>query len=106
MARSFSQAKRVLAFANALSLPLHRRGYAVGSDVSVRAGLDRIGSRNGMVVGKVEEKGVTKNGSETSSAWAPDPVTGYYRPINHMDEIDPVELRKILLNHKVRSSSP
>ncbi|TKY72585.1 Late embryogenesis abundant protein Lea5 [Spatholobus suberectus] len=100
MARSFSQAKRALASA------LHRRGYAVASDVSVRGGFDRIGNRSGMVVGKVEEKGVTKNGSGASSAWAPDPVTGYYRPINHADEIDPVELRHMLLNHKVRSSSP
>ncbi|KAK7303775.1 hypothetical protein RJT34_14691 [Clitoria ternatea] len=103
MARSFSQAKRTLAFA------LHRRGYAVVSDVSARSGLDRFGSRSGMVVGKVEEKGVTRNGSEaassSSSPWAPDPVTGYYRPINHTNEIDPVELRKMLLNHKVRSSS-
>ena len=74
------------------------------SDVSVRGALDRIVNRSGMV-GKGEDKGVAKNGSEASSAWAPDPVTGYYRPISHTNEIDPVELRKMLLNHKVRSSS-
>ncbi|RDX85665.1 Late embryogenis abundant protein 41, partial [Mucuna pruriens] len=79
-----------------------RRSYAVVSDASsVRGGLDRIGSRRGMVVGKVEEK----SGFGASSSWAPDPVTGYYRPINHSDEIDPVELRQMLLNRKVRSSS-
>ncbi|KAK7329457.1 hypothetical protein VNO77_23626 [Canavalia gladiata] len=99
MACSFAQAKRVLAFA------LHRRGYAVMSDASVRGGLDRIGSGS-TVVGKVEEKSVSKSGSEGSSAWGPDPVTGYYRPINHTNEIDPVELREMLLNHRVRSSSP
>ncbi|XP_027339078.1 late embryogenesis abundant protein Lea5-like [Abrus precatorius] len=101
MAHSFAQAKRVLSFA------LHRRGYAAVSDVSVRGGLDRIGSSGGsMVVGKVEEKVVNKSGSEAASAWAPDPVTGYYRPINQAHEIDPVELRRMLLNHNVKSSSP
>ncbi|KAG4956658.1 hypothetical protein JHK85_043038 [Glycine max] len=82
----------------------YRRGYAVASDASpsVRGGLDSIGSRSAI------EKGVTKNNSGpsgASSAWAPDPVTGYYRPINHTNEIDPVELRRMLLKHKVRSSS-
>ncbi|BAT80278.1 hypothetical protein LR48_Vigan468s009800 [Vigna angularis] len=93
MAQSISQAKRALAFA------VNRRGYAVASGVasssSVRGGMSGI------------EKGVAKNGSGpsgASSAWAPDPVTGYYRPINHRDEIDPVELRKMLLNHKSKSS--
>ncbi|XP_020207772.1 late embryogenesis abundant protein Lea5 [Cajanus cajan] len=94
MARSFSLPKR------ALSLALQRRGYAVASsDVcSVRGGLDRIRGRSGIV----EEKSATKHGLGPS-AWGPDPVTGYYRPINHTDEIDPVELRQMLLNHKVRS---
>lgn len=81
----------------------------MASDVSVSVrggsgggGLDRFGSRSGMVARKVEENGVA---SEASSAWAPDPVTGYYRPINHMNEIDPVELRQMILNPKARSSS-
>lgn len=79
---------------------IYRRGYAAASDASpsMRGGLDSI---------SVMEKGVTKNSSGpsgTSSAWAPDPITGYYRPINHTNEIDPVELRKMLLKHKVRSS--
>ncbi|MBA0870307.1 hypothetical protein Goshw_010686 [Gossypium schwendimanii] len=38
-----------------------------------------------------------------SSAWAPDPVTGYYRPENCGAEIDAAELREMLLNHRVRS---
>uniref|UniRef100_A0A0R0IB01 Uncharacterized protein n=1 Tax=Glycine max TaxID=3847 RepID=A0A0R0IB01_SOYBN len=80
--------------------PRSERGYAAASDASpsMRGGLDSI---------SVMEKGVTKNSSGpsgTSSAWAPDPITGYYRPINHTNEIDPVELRKMLLKHKVRSS--
>ena len=56
-------------------------------------------------MGKLEESDVSKAGSEASSAWAPDPVTGYYRPINQEPEIDPVELREMLLNRKVRSSN-
>ena len=74
----------------------YRRGYAVASDVSSSSSMR--GGMSGI------EKGVAKNGSGPSSAWAPDPVTGYYRPINHRDEIDPVELRKMLLNHKGKSS--
>ncbi|MBA0696647.1 hypothetical protein Goari_003183 [Gossypium aridum] len=35
-----------------------------------------------------------------SSAWAPDPVTGYYRPENCGAEIDAAELREMLLNHR------
>ncbi len=56
------------------------------------------------MVGSIEAKPVTIDGSGACSAWAPDPVTGYYRPINCTPEIDPVELRQMLLNHKIRSS--
>ena len=83
---------------------MSRRGYAAASDVSVSVGLGRSVSRSA-IVGKLEESDVSKAGSEVSSAWAPDPVTGYYRPINQESEIDPVELREILLNRKVRSSN-
>nr|KYP58108.1 hypothetical protein KK1_004399 [Cajanus cajan] len=70
---------------------MDRRGYAVASDVPLRVGL-----------GNIEDKPVKRDGSEAYSAWAPDPVTGYYRPINHTLEIDPVDLRNMLLNHKLR----
>lgn len=52
------------------------------------------------MVRKLEERVGMKE--EFSSAWAPDPRTGYYRPANLGDEIDPVELREMLLNQKVR----
>lgn len=81
----------------------------MASDISsVRGGMDSIRRGNsGMTVKKVEEDGETKKGSSEafSSVWAPDPVTGYYRPINNMNEIDPADLRNMLLNPKVRSSS-
>ncbi|XP_004296856.1 PREDICTED: late embryogenesis abundant protein Lea5 [Fragaria vesca subsp. vesca] len=78
---------------------IHRRGYAAASHGSVAAGFGMGGSRSTMVR-KLEEKVGMKE--ESSSAWAPDPRTGYYRPANRADEIDPVELRQMLLNQKVR----
>lgn len=45
------------------------------------------------MVRKLEERVGMKE--EFSSAWAPDPRTGYYRPANRGDEIDPVELREM-----------
>ena len=70
------------------------------------AGLGRGGCMSSTLVGsKVEhQRAVIKASvasSEASNAWAPDPLTGYYRPANRVDEIDPVELRQMLLNHKV-----
>ncbi|XP_027333116.1 late embryogenesis abundant protein Lea5-like [Abrus precatorius] len=100
MAHSLSQAKRVgLLVAQSISpISLHRRGYAAASDVSLRVGLGNIARRSGM-----EEKPVARDRSEAYSAWAPDPVTGFYRPINHTPEIDPVELRQMLLKHPPRA---
>ncbi|RID50076.1 hypothetical protein BRARA_H00829 [Brassica rapa] len=48
--------------------------------------------------------GLLSKGCSTraESAWAPDPVTGYYRPSNCADEIDPAELRKMLLENKAK----
>ncbi|XP_050374120.1 late embryogenesis abundant protein Lea5 [Argentina anserina] len=79
---------------------IHRRGHAAASHGSVAAGYGMGGSRNAMVMKLDERVGMTKE--ESSSAWAPDPRTGYYRPANMADEIDPVELREMLLNQKVR----
>lgn len=72
-------------------------------DGSAVVGLSREGSM-GSMVGKAEERRLMMNisDSEASKAWAPHPLTGYYRPANHADEIDPVELRQMLLNNKVR----
>ncbi|PIA44355.1 hypothetical protein AQUCO_01700154v1, partial [Aquilegia coerulea] len=48
---------------------------------------------------QVEEK-VVKTSSETSGAWVPDPVIGYYRPENKANVIDPAELRNVLLKRR------
>lgn len=79
----------------------NRRGYAAASQGSATAGFGRGGSRSGLV-GKVEDMAAIKDNAGASSAWAPDPRTGYYRPANSAAEIDPVELRQMLLKHKVR----
>nr|DAD38111.1 TPA_asm: hypothetical protein HUJ06_008752 [Nelumbo nucifera] len=47
------------------------------------------------------EKVMMKEESAASS-WIPDPITGYYRPENHGEEIDVAELRRVLLNQKIR----
>lgn len=51
---------------------------------------------------QVEEKAVIHehSGSTTSTAWGPDPVTGYYRPGDRAAAIDTAELRDVALNHK------
>jgi len=56
-------------------------------------------------LGSLEEKPMSRDGQEACSAWAPDPETGYYRPINYTPKIDPVELRQMLLKRNSRSSN-
>lgn len=55
-------------------------------------------------VGKIDRTGTMKQDC-SSDEWGPDPVTGFYRPENRGVEIDPAELREMLLNRpsKVRA---
>ncbi|KAF3340751.1 Late embryogenesis abundant protein [Carex littledalei] len=41
-------------------------------------------------------KGLRGSNSQKESAgsWIPDPITGYYRPVNYVDNVDAAELRK------------
>lgn len=78
---------------------MFRRGYAAASQGVVSGSVSGAGSsggRSGVMGKKVGEE------STKTSSWVPDPVTGYYRPENHADEIDVAELREMLLNNKVR----
>ncbi|EEF45556.1 late embryogenesis abundant protein Lea5 isoform X2 [Ricinus communis] len=95
MARSHSYVKLLV---DTLSLPIFLRGYSATAHEAASA---RGGFRSGLV-GKVEQRAAIKEDSGACSAWAPDPVTGYYRPANRAAEIDPAELRETLLNHRVR----
>ncbi|KAF3598804.1 hypothetical protein F2Q69_00034488 [Brassica cretica] len=69
-----------------------RRSY-----VATVPGFGKGGSTR-VTVGKLEQRA----NQEAESAWAPDPVTGYYRPFNRADEIDPAELREMLLKNKAK----
>ena len=97
MARSLSHAKFLAAsVADRLSLSISRRGYAAA--VSARG---RGGSRSPMME-KMDVRTAIQEEAGASTAWAPDPVTGYYRPENSSVEIDAADLRAMLLNHKIR----
>ncbi|CAL1397248.1 unnamed protein product [Linum trigynum] len=102
MSRSVAAAKLL-----PVSFSVLRRGYAASAAAplgAASAALGRVPAGN--MVGKaVEERSpaaVVKEDSGAASAWGPDPVTGYYRPGNSAAEIDPVELREMLLNNRVR----
>ncbi|KAI3900952.1 hypothetical protein MKW92_018468 [Papaver armeniacum] len=92
MAGSLSNTKIVLtALIDGLSLSINRsRGI---TSVASQA----VGSS---VVRQVKVKKPSTAVTEESS-WVPDPVTGYYRPENHADDIDVAALRETLLNQKI-----
>ncbi|OMO98533.1 Late embryogenesis abundant protein, LEA-5 [Corchorus olitorius] len=102
MARSVSSLKFLAAsVSDALSLTISRRGFSAAPQGAMAASFGKGGSRPGLV-GKMDQRAtVLKEESGVCSAWAPDPVTGYYRPENCAAEIDAAELREMLLNHKV-----
>ncbi|XP_062108731.1 late embryogenesis abundant protein Lea5-like [Humulus lupulus] len=102
MAGSLSKSKLLINQALPLSNSITRRGYAASSQGSIGV---RLG-KGGCMVGNNEVEGRPNKYSEdkeaAASAWIPDPLTGYYRPANRAVEIDPVELRQMLSNNKVR----
>ncbi|CAH2078948.1 unnamed protein product [Thlaspi arvense] len=98
-ARSLSGAVKSLCSAASGNLSgsiVLRRSYA-----STTAPGFSKGCSTRVTVGKVEQR--ANQEAESASAWGPDPVTGYYRPLNRTDEIDPVELREMLLKNKAKS---
>ncbi|XP_042475896.1 late embryogenesis abundant protein Lea5-A-like [Macadamia integrifolia] len=97
MARSLSNAKFVSALVDSISVSINRRGYAAASQGVATSVVRGSGGRSGLVKGGDERVAM----KETKS-WAPDPVTGYYRPENCGAEIDVAELRETLLNNKNR----
>ena len=97
MARSFSNAKLLSALVvDGFSNTITRRGYAAASQ-GVASSVARSGNSGSSMVKKQGEEIV---GSTEKVAWVPDPVTGYYRPENRVDEIDVAELSAIFLNNK------
>ncbi|CAA0158749.1 Late embryogenis abundant protein 2 [Arabidopsis thaliana] len=90
MARSLANAKIQSVFGSEkLSNAVFRRGFAAAA----KTALD--GS-----VSTAEMKKRVGEASSEKAPWVPDPKTGYYRPETVSEEIDPAELRAILLNNK------
>ncbi|XP_010440235.1 PREDICTED: late embryogenesis abundant protein Lea5-like [Camelina sativa] len=76
-----------------------RRSYVATPQTVTVTGLSKGGSTR-LMVGKMEQRTLDQ---EVESAWGPDPVTGYYSPSNRAAEIDPAELRELLLKNKAKS---
>ncbi|PQQ17162.1 late embryogenesis abundant protein Lea5 [Prunus yedoensis var. nudiflora] len=98
----YTKSKPLASFLPKTKFLIQRRCYAAASQGPVPAGLGREGSRSSMVEERIVNAMKEESGLGSSSAWAPDPRTGYYRPANCGDEIDPVELREMLLKHKTK----
>nr|XP_004246056.1 protein SENESCENCE-ASSOCIATED GENE 21, mitochondrial-like isoform X1 [Solanum lycopersicum] len=99
MALSFSNVKL---FSNRFTLLVTRFSYCrKGYAVAASGGGTRGGSElSNMMMMKL--KGGDEDQSPPKSPWVPHPVTGYYRPENQADMIDPVELRQMLLKNKFK----
>ncbi|GMP56871.1 hypothetical protein CsSME_00021183 [Camellia sinensis var. sinensis] len=116
MARYLSSSVKFLtpSVANGISLSIHMRakGYAAaslspsrGGEQAAESGGDE-GRSIDRVVETVEEKDVVIPHSHsqvfgsTTTSWAPDPLTGYYRPVDRAAQIDSVDQREMFLTHK------
>ena len=98
MSRSFSNAKLFSAVVvDGISNAIYRRGYAAASQGVVSNVARGTGARSGAMMKKSGEEMV---GSTEKVSWVPDPVTGYYRPENGVNEIDVADLRASLLKNK------
>ncbi|KAM7463090.1 hypothetical protein LguiA_031211 [Lonicera macranthoides] len=106
MARSLFNAKALPASAlgDTFSFSLnYRRGYAVRG---LLADLGDAGGSNPTAQQQImrEEPAVIRDESGAASSWVPDPITGFYKPSHHLDQIDPVELRAMALSHRIRTT--
>ncbi|KAI3773161.1 hypothetical protein L6452_04364 [Arctium lappa] len=95
MARSISNAKLVSSFLVDRCSVVARRGYAAASQGGVS---ENVRSYGIAMMKKAGEE------STRSSPWVPDPVTGYYKPEGHVNQVDAAELRELLLKHKTRGN--
>ncbi|KAL6494163.1 hypothetical protein OROGR_032083 [Orobanche gracilis] len=93
MARLFSNARTVYALITNKVSAVVSRGYPSSSHVGESRSV-RIGAPRNVMLNKGTE--------EVKISWVPDPVTGYYRPEDQAKEVDPVELREMLLKNKIR----
>ncbi|CAL9087906.1 unnamed protein product [Musa acuminata var. zebrina] len=99
MARALSNSNLVAALSDGVALLTTRRGYATAAAGTTTT--TGTGSRERLAVAEQMVKSAPPAGAEEAAAcsWVPDPATGYYRPANRMGEIDPAELREMMLSH-------
>ncbi|KAJ0245234.1 Late embryogenis abundant protein 2 [Hirschfeldia incana] len=100
MARSLSTAKTlsfIVAGEFSFSNAIFRRGFAVAADTALHGSVASGGTTTSASAMK---KNVAEEESSEKAPWIPDPKTGYYRPATVSQEIDPAELRAVLLNNK------
>lgn len=64
------------------------------TSTSAGGGVLPAAGSDGVMKKEESERSTTE---KAAAAWMPDPVTGYYRPENYVDEMDPVDLRDKLL---------
>ncbi|URE34490.1 Late embryogenesis abundant protein [Musa troglodytarum] len=97
MARALSNSNLVAALSDGVALLTTRRGYATAAAATTTT--TTTGSRERLAVAEQRVKSAPPAGAEEEAAcsWVPDPATGYYRPANRMGELDPAELREMLL---------
>ncbi|KAL2506887.1 Uncharacterized protein Adt_22508 [Abeliophyllum distichum] len=99
MARLISNYKVVLTVLDGLVLKANRRSYAAASEAG------HIGRRVGpqMAGDKKEERALNTDGPRPISDpwWGPDPITGYYRPVDWEAEIDPAFYQRTQI-HKIK----
>ncbi|CAL9136642.1 unnamed protein product [Musa textilis] len=95
MARALSNSNLVASLSDGVALLTTRRGYATAAAATTTT----TGSRERLAVAEQMVKSAPPAGAEEEAAcsWVPDPATGYYRPANRMGELDPAELREMLL---------
>ncbi|KAB2069990.1 hypothetical protein ERO13_A08G117900v2 [Gossypium hirsutum] len=95
MARCFSNVRVFSTFVvDGISNAISRRGYAATSQGVASNGVKEA-ARNAAELKKTGEDMATA--TKDKANWVPDPVTGFYRPENTVNEICPAELRATLL---------
>ncbi|CAL9041832.1 late embryogenesis abundant protein Lea5-like [Musa acuminata AAA Group] len=99
MARALSNSNLVAALSDGVALLTTRRGYATAAAGTTTT--TGTGSRERLAVAEqmVRSAPPAEAEEEATCSWVPDPATGYYRPANRMGEIDPAELREMMLSH-------
>ncbi|KAK8959430.1 Late embryogenesis abundant protein Lea5 [Platanthera guangdongensis] len=75
---------------------------ATGKRFSAAAGASErrmTAEEKALLMKGLKDKTAEESDQAVSAPWVPDPVTGYYRPANHLPQMDPAELRQLLLKH-------